>query len=138
MENLTINIWAILAAGLVAFGIGGIWFMPKVFGQSWMDALGKSEEELGSPTKALVITFLTTMLSAFILALIIEAFTVHLIVETTWDGIWVSAMVAIGIYATSAYSDFLFCVWPRKVILIQMAYHIVKFMSMGAILATWT
>ena len=46
MESFAqINWLATLVGAVIAYIVGGIWFHPKVFGGSWMKALGKTQEE---------------------------------------------------------------------------------------------
>ncbi len=45
LDFVGLNWWAILVATVVAFGIGGLWYGP-LFGQAWLKAMGKTEEEI--------------------------------------------------------------------------------------------
>lgn len=62
-----INGWAVLAATVLAFLLGGLWYGP-LFGRAWLRALGKTEDELEPSAKPFVISFFAALLTAVILA----------------------------------------------------------------------
>ncbi len=51
MDTLELNIFAIVAAALANFVIGGLWYSPALFGGAWMRANGfkPADLEQGSP-----------------------------------------------------------------------------------------
>lgn len=64
---------AIIAAGLSAFLVGGLWYAPPLLGKAWQAAAGLSDEQLaaGSPGKtfglaAVLSTIAATVFSMFI------------------------------------------------------------------------
>ena len=134
IDYATINYLAVLVAAVAGFVLGGAWFAQPVFGAAWLKALGKKKDDLGgSPTKALVITAITTWVTAYVLAVFILALNI----TTAVGGALVGLSIGIGIVATSMYSDSLFCNWPFKLILIQAGHRIVYLALMGSILAAW-
>lgn len=50
---MELNWIAIVAAGLSAFLVGGLWYAPPLFGKAWQAAAGLTDEQLagGSPVK---------------------------------------------------------------------------------------
>ena len=44
MEDVIINWYAIIAATLVGFAVGFVWYGP-LFGKAWMKEIGLTEEE---------------------------------------------------------------------------------------------
>jgi hypothetical protein len=135
IDYSTINYLAVLVATIAGFALGGVWFSPPVFGAAWMTALGKKKEEMcgSSPRNALVITAITTLVTAYVLAVFIYA----LGITNAVGGALVGLSIGIGIVATSMYSDSLFCKWPFRLILIQAGHRIVYLALMGGVLGGW-
>ncbi|HLB15109.1 MAG TPA: DUF1761 domain-containing protein [Burkholderiales bacterium] len=129
----SLNGWAILAAALVAYALGGVWYAPPAFGNAWLRALGKRPEELGSPVRAMAIQFLLTLVTAAVLALLVVRFG-----AITWaEGAAIGLVAGVGLVATSLASDYLFCGWSLRLYSIQVAYKLVSLTLMGAILSAW-
>jgi hypothetical protein len=135
-DYAAINYLAVLIAAVVGFALGGAWFAQPVFGAAWLKALGKTKEQIcsgGSPRNALILTAITTLVTAYVLAVFIQA----LGITTALGGALVGLSIGIGIVATSMYSDSLFCNWPFRLILIQAGHRIVYLSLMGGILGAW-
>jgi hypothetical protein len=49
---------------VAGYAVGAMWYMPKVFGNAWMAAMGKKPEELGSPAQAMTVAAVTTLITA--------------------------------------------------------------------------
>ena len=67
---MDINYLAVLAAAVSAFVLGGIWYGP-LFGKSWQQATGLSDEALQSGSQPLIFggAFLLSLLAAFVFAM---------------------------------------------------------------------
>jgi hypothetical protein len=133
VDVASLNGWAILAAALAAYALGGVWYAPPVFGRAWLSALGKRREELGSPVRAMTIQLLLTLVTATVLALLVVRFG-----AITWaEGAAIGLVAGVGLVATSLASDYLFCGWSLRLYWIQVAYKLVSLTLMGAILGAW-
>ncbi len=133
VDPASLNGWAILAAVGAAYALGALWYAPPVLGDAWLKALGKRREELGSPARALAVQFLLTLLTATVLALLVVRFG-----AITWaEGAAIGLIVGVGLVATAAASDHLFCGWSLRLFSIQTAYKLVSLGVMGAILGAW-
>lgn len=55
---------ATLIAGLAAFAIGVFWYHPKVLGTRWMEARGKSGEDVNLGLRQMVVSLLLWLLAA--------------------------------------------------------------------------
>ena len=55
-----INVWAVLAAALANFLIGGLWYSPAMAGKAWMRANNFTDADLkkGSPAVIFGVSFL--------------------------------------------------------------------------------
>jgi hypothetical protein len=62
MENLNrLNLWAILAATVAAFVLGGLWYSPLLFGRAWVRANGFGEAPGPAGGKIFGIGFVLTL-----------------------------------------------------------------------------
>lgn len=132
MEGVTINWLAVIAASLVGFAIGFIWYGP-LFGKKWMEATGLTESDLedGGVVKIFGFTFLFQFVIAYCLAMFIGN-EVGL-QEGTFYGFlagfgWVA--MAIGVNALYERKS-----W--KYIFINGGFWVVVYTLMGLILGVW-
>lgn len=64
-----INLWAVLVASIVHTVIGLIWFMPKLFGNSWVQLTGK---EMKPASYWIPVGLIGHQVMAFVLAVIVN------------------------------------------------------------------
>jgi hypothetical protein len=62
-----LNVWAMLAATLSAFVVGGLWYSPVLFGKAWERANGFTESPKAG-ARTFVLSFLFTVVMAVNLA----------------------------------------------------------------------
>jgi hypothetical protein len=63
-----LNVWALLVTTFLGFVLGGVWYSPLAFGRRWLTAIGKTERELGSPVRPMLITLLSSFVTSTLLA----------------------------------------------------------------------
>lgn len=127
-----LNWWAILAATVVAFVIGGLWYGP-LFGKAWMQALGKTEADIEPTPAPFIISFFTALVTCIVLAALIQT----LGIQSLSGGLVLGALMGLGFIATAMASDSAFCGWSIKLFLIQSGYRVLYSVVMGGILAYW-
>ncbi len=69
--EVTINYWAVLLAAISSMVVGSIWYMPKVFGDSWMKLSGTKPDKNMSQSKMATmygLTFVASLVTAYVLA----------------------------------------------------------------------
>lgn len=125
-----INLWAVLVAGIVHTVIGLVWFMPKLFGNSWVELTGKEMKPAGRWIPAGLIGH---QVMAFVLALIINLANVTNVV----GGVVVGILVCLGFMATLEIGELIWEKIPFKLFLIRVGNQLVGLASAGAILAIW-
>lgn len=69
------NIPVLLGTALIPLVVGAIWYNPKVFGTAWMNAIGKTEEDLAGANMVLI--FGLTFVFSIFLALGLSGVAIH-------------------------------------------------------------
>ena len=67
LEFADLNWWAVIAATIVGFLLGGIWYGP-LFGNAWLAALGKTAADIEPSATPFVVSFVTSLVTAVVLA----------------------------------------------------------------------
>jgi hypothetical protein len=133
MDFSTINWLAVAVAAVSAFAVGGIWYAPPVFGNSWMAENKLTAEELagGSKPKIFGVTFLFSALMAVNLAL----FLADSETDMTWGA---TAGFLAGVFTFSAIAiHSLFELKSWHLIFINGGYSVVSLTLMGIIIGAW-
>ena len=128
-----LNWWAILVATIAGFLLGGIWY-GRLFGKAWLRAIGKREEDLGSPAIPMTLSFFTAFVTALLMALLMNALPT---IKTILDGALLGLYIGVGFIAAAMASDYAFCRWPTQLFFIQAGYRVAYSVNIGAILAGW-
>lgn len=132
LEFADLNWWAVIAATIVGFLLGGIWYGP-LFGNAWLAALGKTAEDIEPSATPFVVSFVTSLVTAVVLAGLIAS----LGLVGWFHGAVLGLLAGIGFIAASMASDSAFCRWPMNLFLILAGYRVVYSAVMGAILGGW-
>ena len=130
IEN--INWLSVIVAAISSFLVGGIWYGP-LFGRSWMNEFGFTEEDLKKRNMAK--TFGLSLLLAFIASFILEMFIGAK--ATLIFGAFAGFFAGFGWVATMLGILYLFEMKSLKVYLINAGYCTVAFTLMGIILGAW-
>lgn len=132
IDILSLDWLAVLIATAVAFVLGGLWYGP-LFGQAWMDALGKTAEDIEPSPAPFVISFFTALLTCVVVAALMMA----LGIQTATGGAIFGLVVGVGFIATAMASDTAFCGWGLRLFLIQSGYRVAYSVLMGAIIGAF-
>lgn len=135
LYDIPMNYWGVLAAAIVYFIIGCIWYAPFAFGNKW----GGHDEKLDAQTheKSLIRKigpyigeFIISLIIAYVMALFIQVSQADEIVE----GVIVALWIWIGFIATTHFSAVL---WARKTLehfFIHASFMLVGLIAMGAVI----
>src|SRR5258708_33486249 len=93
----------------------------------------KLDEMRKGAGKTYALSFVASLVSAFVLAKIIDVTTVN----TALYGMKIAFAVWLGFVTTVQLTGALFSQQPTKLYLINTGYQLVCFLAMGAILAVW-
>jgi len=140
MTLMTVNLWSVLVAAIATMGVGFLWYSPMLFARPWMVAMGydpedkaKIQEMQKSAGKSYAISFVTGLVSAFVLGKIIRETRI----DTALDGTIVGLAIWLGFVTTVQLTAKLFGNQSTKLYLINTGYQLVCYLAMGAILAVW-
>jgi uncharacterized protein DUF1761 len=128
-----INYWAVLAAAVSAFVVGGLWYSPLLFGNAWLKETGLRKEQLdaGNPAVTFGVSFVLAALASFVFAMFLgpkPAFGFALAAGVMAGLCWV---------ATSFGISYLFERRSFRLFLINGGYHTVQYALIGAVLGLW-
>jgi hypothetical protein len=133
MNLHTLNLWAILAATVSAFLLGGLWYAPFLFGKAWQRANGFGEiPPATNMGKVFGISFILTLVMAINLAMFLNAPA-----TTTAGGAAAGFAAGFGWVAMGIGIVSLFERRPWSYVLINGGYLTVALTLMGAILGAW-
>lgn len=134
MDFSTINYFAVLAAALSTFVLGGVWYSPVLFGKAWMLANGFTDADLQTFSKARM--FGWSFLFSLVMALNLAMFLAGPTTNVTW-GMAAGGLAGLGWVAMAIA---IICVFENrswKYIAINGGYMTVAFVIMGAIIGAW-
>jgi uncharacterized RDD family membrane protein YckC len=66
--NVEVNYLAVLLAGLISMPLGFVWYMPKVFGNTWMKGAGLKAKDLEGGPLPYILSFVASLVTAYVLA----------------------------------------------------------------------
>jgi hypothetical protein len=124
------NVWPILVAAISSFMLGGLWYSPALFGNTW-NAENGGVPDKGHPAKVFGISFAFSLIAAFVFAYWLGP------APTLETGLRCGTMAGLGLVATSFGINYQFAQRSIKLWLIDGGYHAAQFLVFGAILGLW-
>ena len=133
MNLQTLNWWAILAAAVSAFVLGGLWYSPAVLGTLWKRANGFSDQNAPrAGGKVFAISFVLSLVMAFNLAMFLNDPKTNLAWGATAGFLAGFGWVLMGIGIVSLFER-----RPWSYVLVNGGYLTIALVVMGAILGAW-
>lgn len=130
MDLSEINYLAVLIATAVTMVIGFLWYSPILFGNAWMKQLGKKMEEMsGGGPLTYILTALTALVGAFLLALLMTLTDER----SMASGLTIGLIIGLSIAAKIG-MNYLFEGRKLGLYLITVGYHLVSYIVMGLII----
>ena len=125
-----VNAWAVLAAALSSFLLGGLWYGP-LFGKTWNKAAGMDPQKQGHPAKIFGGAFVFSLIAAAVFAWLLGP------QPDLGTAVCRGALVGVGFVATSFGINYLFARRGATLGLIDAGYHTLQFTLFGLILGLW-
>ncbi len=129
MPSFDVNWLAVGAATVWMMVLGSLWYGP-IFGKTWMAALGKTREEMGSQTSALVISIAGALVAALVLAVVLGGVGA----DSVAKGIAWGILIAVGFVVTSTMTNAAYEAKSSTITTLFAAYQIIGLAGMGAII----
>lgn len=128
-----IDYWAVLAAAVSSFVLGGMWYSPVLFGRIWQHAAGLSDVQLRSGNLALIfgLSLVLSLLMAVVFALLLGPN------PSLGKGLGTGALAGSCWVAASFGMNYLFERKSLTLFLINGGFHTVQFTLIGLVLALW-
>jgi hypothetical protein len=128
----TINWLAVLTAAVSIFLLGGLWYSPALFGNTWQRLSGAPPKEQGGhPGKVFGVAFVFALLAAFVYAWLMPP------AADAVSALEQGLLVGFGFAATSFGINYQFGTRPTALWLIDGGYHTLQFGIYGLIIGLW-
>lgn len=135
MLAVNVNYLAVVVAAAVSMALGAFWYAPGVMGKAWLEMIGKKESSLrgGDTGKKYGLMAVAALFTAYVMAHFVSYAGATSVAEGLQTGFW----LWLGFVITTNLGDYLFAGRPIKLYYLNMGYHLLSFMVMGALLAAW-
>jgi uncharacterized membrane protein len=134
MIEISINYWAVLVAAVASMVIGYVWYMPALFGKSWMKLSGVSQEMADKGAgSAMFGAFIASLVTAYVLAMFIDYTGATTFTEGLKTGLW----LWLGFIAAVNVHNIVFEQKPMGLYWINQGYQLVNFLVAATILTLW-
>jgi hypothetical protein len=127
-----LNIWAVLAAAVSAFVLGGVWYSPVLFGKAWQRANGSAADRPPAGAKIFAISFVLSLVMAFNLAMFLNDPKTTLAWGAAAGFLAGFGWVGMGIGIVSLFER-----RPWSYVLVNGGYLTLALVWMGVILGGW-
>jgi hypothetical protein len=136
MQEISMNIWALLGCVVIRMAAGALWFSPLLFLKAWQKMNGIKDKQLqAGMVKGIVTDAFTSLLMAFVLM-----HAIKYAISGSHDvalGLGVSFMNWLGLVATVQIGIVTYEHKPFKYFLIVSGYQLVTILLMGVVLTLW-
>jgi hypothetical protein len=123
----------VIVIAVIYFFLGAIWYSKILFGNMWMESIGKTEDELEMKPINFIVSFIIAFIMALFLAIVLELIgAINLI-----NGVLIGLVIWIGFVATFGLYDVLYQDKNFKTYIIDILYHLMGLLIAGIILGLW-
>lgn len=134
MPIASINYLAVFVAAAAMMVLGTIYYARPLFGNTWARLAGVSPEAMKKgAAPSMIWMAVTALIEAYVLAYFVDYTDATTIIAGAVTGFW----LWLGFVATTTLADYVFVGRSKHLYAIQMGFHLVSLLVMGAILAVW-
>lgn len=130
---IEINWLAVIVVGIIYFLIVFFWYYPQIFGNMWLELVGKEGVEKSKIIKESIVMVFTSILTVLILEILLDL--------TGWNDVGSALLMGlllwIGFVAMTAINQNIFNDRGVKLYFIEYGAYLVAFLVSGLILALW-
>jgi hypothetical protein len=133
MHHLHFNHWAILAAAVIQWILGALWY-SLLFAKPWMALTGHTK---GERPKGAVVAMITSFIGGLILAFVLAHVVLWSGSSTFACGTLIGFICWLGFVAAPLLSETMYEQRPFKLFFINTGYWLVALLISGGLLASW-
>ncbi|HEV2799041.1 MAG TPA: DUF1761 domain-containing protein [Pyrinomonadaceae bacterium] len=135
---MKINYAAVAVSAVIYWMLGGLWYSPLLFGGKFIEIMRWSPEQLAriereGAAAQLALTFFGSLVASYVLAHVVRYTSAESAKAGAKAGLW----LWLGFVVTTNLNTVFFEFRPISLYLINISYHLVALLSMGALLAVW-
>jgi len=134
--NSKTNHLAVIVAAVVHFMLGGLWF-GLVFANAWMQAVGKTMEELQRTTMPEGVLYTLAFIFALIMSYTLNWLLMRSGKQGANEGVKLAIGLWVGIVATTIGPIFMFSGSSLRLFLLDTGFPLVAMIVSGAIIGGW-
>ncbi|RPJ40479.1 MAG: DUF1761 domain-containing protein [Candidatus Latescibacterota bacterium] len=135
MSSVSMNYLAVLVGAIVSVAIGFLWYMPFLFGNAWMQATGKTKEQVEKDFHPSKIVW--ALVCGFLISYTLARFIDWTGRNTAGGGAFIGLLAGVGFIGAIQLVNDLFEGRPRKLFYVYWLHHLVELVLIGAILGAW-
>ncbi|MGD8479006.1 MAG: DUF1761 domain-containing protein [Methyloceanibacter sp.] len=129
------NYLSIVVAALAGFGVGAIWYM--VLGTAWLDALGKTEDDIKGSGAAQAMPFIIALVADLVMAIMLAGLMGHLGDVSVRGGLISGFFIWVGFVITTMGVNHAFSGASPKLTAIDGGHWLAVLLVMGAIIGAF-
>ena len=129
------NYLSIVVAALAGFGVGAIWYM--VLGQAWLDALGKTEDDIKGSGASQAMPFVIALVADLVMAIMLAGLMGHLGNVSIRGGLISAFFVWVGFVITTMGVNHAFSGANPQLTVIDGGHWLAVLLVMGAIIGAF-
>jgi hypothetical protein len=136
MYPIDVNYLAVIAAAMLAFGFGSLWY-GVVLAKPWMAAQGFTKEELEADSQSMGKTFGLTFLVYLFLALVMAMLVDLTEPVDVRQGMWLGLMVWFGFMVPVNLTSVLYARKGLSLFVIDGVYQMIVALMVAAVVTAW-
>jgi hypothetical protein len=135
MHHIHLNLVAILVSAVILWVLGAVWYSPALFAKPWMAALGITPDP--SKKKGLLLGMISSFVGDFILAFVLNHFTLWAHATTFGWGALIGFITWVGFFVAPSFPQGIYENRPFKLFFINNGYWLIGLIIVGGLLAIW-
>jgi len=137
LQQVNVNLIAVLVSAIAAQIIGAMWYSPVLFGKAWMKLVGYTKKDLdAAKKKGMGKSYLFSFIGAFLMAEVFAYAFAYADGSTSVDGIILGFWLWLGLIMPVNLSPVLWTNSSMKLFYIETGYYLVTIMVIGIIIGT--
>lgn len=132
---IEVNMIAVFLGAVLSMALGAIWYSPKVFGNTWMKATGKTPESCAEMMKKnMALSYALQFIGVLVTAYVLAHLAGYANAETALAGMQAGFWVWLGFMFPLSLSAKLWDNQPWTVIGITSGYNLASMLIIGAVI----